>query len=117
MLKPVNKSDVETMGTKQASQHKLVHVRKELQMDDPESELRKEDDVDSESLHSNLKILGDSGPHQMKKKIMKYVTKDDKEIEEPPQKKSKFALQERKGKQEKFKGKKKSGSPNYKKFG
>lgn len=98
VLEPVIKSDVETMGIKQASQHKLVHARKELQMDDPKSELRKENDVDSKSLHSNLKILGDSGPHQMKKKIMKDVTKDDKEIKEPPQKKSKFAFQEQKNK-------------------
>jgi hypothetical protein len=35
------KSIVEAMGIKQASQQTLVHVRKELQMDDPKSELRK----------------------------------------------------------------------------
>jgi hypothetical protein len=40
-----------------------VHARKELQMDDLESELGKEDDADSKSLHYNLKISKNNGPH------------------------------------------------------
>jgi hypothetical protein len=117
VLEPTIKSNVEAMGTKQTSQQKLVHARKELQMDDLESEPRKEDDADSKSLHSYLEISRDNGPHQMKRKRMTNVTKYNKEIEEPPQKKSKFGSQEQKGKQDKFKGKKKFGSPNCKKFG
>ncbi len=41
MFEFATKSIVEAMGIKQASQQTLVHVRKELQMDDPKSELRK----------------------------------------------------------------------------
>ncbi len=55
-----------------------------------ENELGKEDDVDSKSLHFDLKISKDNGPHQMKRKIMTNVNKDDKEIEELLQKKRKF---------------------------
>jgi hypothetical protein len=55
VLEPTIKSDVEAMGIKQTSQQKLVHARKELQMDDLESELGKEDDADSESLHFDFK--------------------------------------------------------------
>jgi len=54
----------------------------------------------------------------MKRKIMTDVTENDKkDIEKPPQKKSKSSSQERKGKQNKFKGKKKFGSPYCKKYG
>jgi hypothetical protein len=53
----------------------------------------------------------------MKRKRMTYMTKNDEEIEKPPQKKSKFNFQEQKGKQDKFKGKKKFGSSNFKKYG
>ncbi len=48
---------------------------------------------------------------------MTYVIENDKNIEKPPQKKSKSNFQKQKGKQDKFKGKKKFGSPNYKKYG
>jgi hypothetical protein len=41
VLELVTKSIVEAMGIKQTSQQTLVHVRKELQMDDPKSELGK----------------------------------------------------------------------------
>jgi hypothetical protein len=94
VLEPTIKSDIEVMEIKQTSQQKLMHARKELQMDDLENELGKEDDANFESLHSNFKIPKDSGPHQMKRKRMTNVNKDDKEIEEPPQKKSKFGCQE-----------------------
>jgi hypothetical protein len=70
VLEPTIKSDVEAMGIKQTSQQKLVHARKELQMDDLESEPGKKNDATFESLHSNLKISKDSGPHQMKRKKM-----------------------------------------------
>jgi hypothetical protein len=69
VFEPIIKSDVEAMGIKQTSQQKLVHARKELQMDYLESELGKEDDADSKSLHSNIKISKDNEPHQMKRKI------------------------------------------------
>jgi hypothetical protein len=45
------------------------------------------------------------------------IENDKKEIEKPPQKKNKSSSQEWKGKQNKFKGKKKFGSPNCKKYG
>jgi hypothetical protein len=48
---------------------------------------------------------------------MTNVIKNDEEIEKSPQKKSKSSFQEWKGKQDKFKGKKKFGSPNYKIYG
>jgi hypothetical protein len=41
VLELATKSIVEAMGIKQASQQTLVHVRKELQMDDPKSEPKK----------------------------------------------------------------------------
>ncbi len=46
---------------------------------------------------------------------MTDVIENDEEIEKPPQKKNKSSFQEQKGKQNKFKGKKKFGSPNCKK--
>jgi hypothetical protein len=41
VLELATKSIVEAMGIKQASQQTRVHVRKELQMDDPKNEPRK----------------------------------------------------------------------------
>ncbi len=41
VLELATKSIVEAMGIKQTSQQTLMHVRKELQMDDPKCEPRK----------------------------------------------------------------------------